>query len=419
MSTWKERDFNIQSFALNIRNVPLTGNPDELFYPENLWPLNGDVTSGTTYDANFIPVNPNQFNSNAIYSGAYVSTILSPIKNFKAILGLRTEYYSQRYTGQDQLGTNVLNNEVVLQEVDLFPSLNFVYSVTEKQNLRLSATKTIARPSFKELSYAEIYDPITGRTFIGGLFRDANDGAGIEYWDGNLQSTDIYNFDLRWEIFYGVGQTVSISAFYKFFNNPIEIVQFATQSGSFQPRNVGDGRVAGTEIEVRQGFGFIKESWSALGVVTNITITESRIDLSLTEYLSRVDNARTGQVVNTFRDMAGQAPLVINAGLAYSGGEKGFWKNFEAGVYYNVQGRTLLYAGIVDRPDIYTVPFHSLNMNINKSFGEDKKTSVGLKVSNLLNDYREEVYQSFNADDQYFTRLGIGTTIQLKLTHNF
>ncbi len=419
MSTWKERDFNIQSFALNIRNVPLTGNPDELFYPENLWPLNGDVTSGTTYDANFIPVNPNQFNSNAIYSGAYVSTILSPIKNFKAILGLRTEYYSQRYTGQDQLGTNVLKNDVVLQEVDLFPSLNFVYSVTEKQNLRLSATKTIARPSFKELSYAEIYDPITGRTFIGGLFRDANDGAGIEYWDGNLQSTDIYNFDLRWEIFYGVGQTVSVSAFYKFFNNPIEIVQFATQAGSFQPRNVGDGRVAGTEIEVRQGFGFIKESWSALGVVTNITITDSRIDLSRTEYDSREANARTGQVVNTFRDMAGQAPLVINAGLAYSGGEKGFWKNFEAGVYYNVQGRTLLYAGIVDRPDIYTVPFHSLNMNINKSFGEDKNTTVGLKVSNLLNDYREEVYQSFNAEDQYFTRLGIGTTIQLKLTHNF
>ena len=419
MSTLKERDFNIQSFALNIRNVPLTGNPDELFYPENLWPLNGDVTSGTTYDANFIPVNPNKFNSNAIYSGAYVSTILSPIKNFKAIIGLRTEYYAQRYTGQDQLGLNVLNNDVVLQEIDLFPALNFVYSLSENQNLRLSATKTIARPSFKELSYAEIYDPITGRTFIGGLFRDANDGAGIEYWDGNLVSSDIYNFDLRWEIFHGVGQTVSVSAFYKFFNNPIEIVQFATQAGSFQPRNVGDGRVAGTEIEVRQGFGFIKESWSAFGVVMNLTLTESRIDLSRTEYDSRVENARDGQTVNTFRDMAGQAPLVINAGLAYSGGEEGFWKNFEAGLYYNVQGRTLLYAGIVDRPDIYTIPFHSLNMNINKSFGEDKNTQVGLKVSNLLNDYREEVFQSFNAEDQFFTRLGIGTTVQLKVTHNF
>lgn len=419
MSSLKERDFNIRSFALNIRNVPLTGNPDELFNDENLWPLGGAVNSGTTYDANFIPVNPNRFNSNVLSSGGYVSTIISPIKNFKAILGLRTEYYVQRYTGQDQLGTNVLNNDVVLQEIDLFPALNFVYSVTEKQNLRLSATKTTARPSFKELSYAEIYDPISSRTFIGGLFRDANDVAGIEYWDGNLESSDIYNFDLRWEIFYGVGQTVSVSAFYKFFNNPIEIVQFASQAGAFQPRNVGDGSVAGTEIEVRQGFGFIKESWSALGVVMNVTLTESRIDLSKTEYDSRIDNARVGQTVNTFRDMAGQAPLVVNAGLAYSGGENGFWKNFEAGVYYNVQGRTLLYAGIVDRPDIYTVPFHSLNLNINKSFGEDKDTQVGLKVSNLLNDYREEVYQSFNAEDQYFTRLGIGTTIQLKLTHNF
>jgi hypothetical protein len=58
-------------------------------------------------------------------------------------------------------------------------------------------------------------------------------------------------------------------------------------------------------------------------------------------------------------------------------------------------------------------------MNINKSFGEDKNTQVGLKVSNLLNDDREEVFQSFNAEDQFFTRLGIGTTVQLKVTHNF
>ena len=419
MNTLKERDFNIRSFALNIRNVPLTGNPDELFYPENLWPLGGDPNAGTTYEANFIPVNPNRFNANVVYSGAYVSTIFSPIKNFKAVLGLRSEYYAQRYTGQDQLGLNVLNNDVVLQEVDIFPSLNFVYSVTEKQNVRLSATKTIARPSFKELSYAEIYDPITGRTFIGGLFRDANDVAGIEYWDGNLISTDIYNFDVRYEFFYGVGQTISVSAFYKYFQNPIEIVQFATQSGSFQPRNVGNGQVAGTEIELRQGFGFIREKLDAYGLVLNVTVTDSRIDLSPTEYQSRVANARAGQMINSYRDMAGQAPFVINTGLAYSGGEERFWQDFEAGIYYNVQGKTLLYAGMVDRPDIYSVPFHSLNLNINKTFGAEKNSTISLKASNLLNDYKEEIYQSFMAADQFFTRYGVGTTIQVKFTHNF
>ncbi|MDO9579647.1 MAG: carboxypeptidase-like regulatory domain-containing protein, partial [Bacteroidales bacterium] len=43
--TYKERDFSIDKFALNIRNVPLTGNPNELFKPENLWPLNGTSSS--------------------------------------------------------------------------------------------------------------------------------------------------------------------------------------------------------------------------------------------------------------------------------------------------------------------------------------------------------------------------------------
>lgn len=419
ISTYKERDFNIKNFMLNIRNMELTGDPDELFHEDHLWPMNGALNSGTTYEAPFLPVNPNQFNANVTYGGAYVTSVLNPTDKLKAVVGLRTEYYGQRYTGQDQLGTNVLNNDVVLQDIDFFPALNLTYAITEKQNLRLSATKTIARPSFKELSYAEIFDPITSRTFIGGLFRDANDVAGIEYWDGNLQSTDIYNFDLRWEIFHGRGQTVSVSAFYKTFINPIEIVQFATLDGAFQPRNVGDGQIIGSEIEVRQSFGFIKESLSAFSFVVNVTYTQSRIELSKTEYDSRVENAREGQEVGKYRDMAGQAPFVINSGLAYAGGEAGFWKGLEAGIYYNVQGRTLLYAGMVDRPDIYTVPFHSLNMNINKRIGKEENTTVGLKITNLLNDYREEVFQSFNAQDQYFTRLGIGTTFQLKLTHNF
>lgn len=417
--TYKQRDFNIRSFMINVRNLDLTGDPDELFAPENLWPYEGSLSSGTTYEAPFTPVNPNQFSSSINNSGGYFVAEMNPISNLKMILGIRSEFYTQRYTGQDQLGTNVLNNDIVLQNLGLFPSLNMVYSVTEKQNIRLSYGKTIARPSFKELSYAEIADPITGRTFIGGLFRDADDGAGIEYWDGNLISTDIHNFDVRWEMFHKRGQTVSVSGFYKIFDNPIEVIQFASQAGAFQPRNVGDGRVIGGELEVRQGFGFINKSLENFSVVFNYTLTDSRIELSKTEYESRLNNARTGQEVNTYRDMAGQAPSIFNGGISYNGGKAGFFKNFEAGVYYNVQGETLQFAGIVDRPDIYTVPFHSLNMNVNKKFGEKENMSVGLKVSNLLNDKREAVFKSYGSEDEYFTSLGIGTTFRLNFSINF
>lgn len=416
---YKTRDFIIRNFALNVRDVNLIGDPNELFSDENIWPMNGDITKGTTYEASFLPSNPNQYNSNVHNVAGYVSTELAPWKRIKATLGLRVENYVQRYTGQDQLGTNIFNNDVVLNNLGIFPSVNMVYEINEKQNLRFAYGRTTARPSFKELSYAEIYDPVTGRTFIGGLFRDEDSNTGQVYWDGELQSTDIHNFDLRWEMFHGRGQTVSITGFYKKFINPIEIVQFSAQTGSFQPRNVGDGEVVGGEFEMRQGLKFIGDKLENFDFSLNVTYTASRILYSATEKESRVANARTGQFIGDYRDMAGQAPYLVNAGFSYNGGTEGFWKGFQAGFYYNVQGPTLQFVGIVDRPDIYSVPFHSLNFNSNKTFGENDQFSIGFKVKNILNDQKESVFRSFAAQDQYFSRLSPGTAFSVKFRYNF
>lgn len=413
--TTKERDFVIRNFALNLRNVTLTGDPNEIFYPDNLWPAGGNRNNGTTFEAPFVPTNPNQFNASTTDIAGYVSTEVSLFKNLRTVIGVRAENYVQRYTGQDQLGTNVLDNDKVLDGLDFFPSINLTWLLTDKQNLRFSYAKTIARPSFKELSYAEIFDPISGRAFIGGLFRDANDVAGVEYWDGNLVSTDIHNFDLRWELFPSFGQMVSLSGFYKRFSNPIEIVQFATQTGSFQPRNVGDGEVLGAEIEFRQNLAGLSPLLKKFSLTANVTVTGSRIELSKTEYDSRVANARTGQTIDRYRDMAGQSPYLINAGFSYNSEENGF----EAGLYYNVQGKTLQFVGIVDRPDIYSNPFHSLNFNANKTFGQEKRFQAGLKIENILNDKNESVFESFKAEDQFFTRLAPGTTVQIRLGYNF
>lgn len=418
MQTYKKRDFEIRSFSINVRNVELTGNPNELFAEENLWPYNGDISKGTTFESPFIPVNPNKFESSASSTGVYVLTELSPVNRLKVVLGLRSELFLQKYKGQDQLGTNVLNNDLVLEELGFFPSVNMIYSVTDKQNLRFSYGRTTVRPSFKELSYSEILDPITGRTFIGGLFRDANDVVGVEYWDGNLVSTIIHNFDIRWELFHGREQMVSVSGFYKMFNNPIEVVQFASQSGAFQPRNVGKGTLLGIEFEARQSLEFISKGWDRFGIALNVTLTQSQIELSNTEFESRVVNARTGQEIDKYRDMAGQSPWIINGGIEYTG-ENGFWKNLNIGVYYNVQGETLLYSGIADKPDIYSVPFHALNINASKRFGKEDKFRVGFSVSNMLNDKREAVFKSYESESEHFFSIRQGTTISLSLGFTF
>jgi len=416
--TYKDRDYIIRNFTLNPRNIPLTGDPDELFLPENLWPYQGDISRGTTYEVPFIPNNPNEYDSQVSNLAGYLSGELNLFKQLKAIAGLRVENYVQHYTGQNQLGTIVLDDEKVLDSFDLFPTINLIYKLTEEQNLRLAYSKTIARPSFKELSYAQIFDPITGRSFIGGLSPDADDQKGVVYWNGNLVSTDIHNFDFRWEFFQSGGQMLSASLFYKMFNDPIEMVQFSSKNGSFQPRNVGDGEVMGFEIELRQNLKLLSESLENLSLSLNYTYTESNVDLSTTEHQSRLDHARTGETIDSERDMAGQAPYIINAGLTYDGGKKGFWKGLDAGLYYNVQGQTLQYVGINDIPDVYSEPFHSLNLNMNKILGKEERFQLGFKIDNLLNEKRESVYKSYHSEKQYFERLSPGTRFEFKLSYS-
>ena len=192
-----------------------------------------------------------------------------------------------------------------------------------------------------------------------------------------------------------------------------KIVQFARDAGSFQPRNVGNGNVAGLEIELRKHLGFIAPALSNLFFQTNLTFTKSVIEMSETEYQSKLANARENETVKDTRAMAGQAPYILNGGLIYSS-ESGF----EAGAFYNVQGRTLQFAGIVDRPDVYTVPFHSLNLTVNKTFGSSDQSRIGLKVTNLLNDRRESVFSSYEATDQLFQSLAPGRQISVNFSYS-
>lgn len=420
--TFKFRNYSIQTFKLNIRgsdvgDLLLTGDPNELLTDALKWPYKGDYSLGTTFENDLNRAN--SYNAAVHYGAVYGATDLALLDNLKASAGIRLEQYYQLYTGQNILGTKVLDNDVVLNDLDLFPSINLIYNVTEQQNLRVSYSKTIARPSLKELSFAEIYDPLSGRTFIGGLHTDIDNERGIVYWDGDLHSTNIQNYDLRWEYFATNGQMLSLSGFYKKFSDPIEIVQYATQPGAFQPRNVGDGEVYGAEFEIRQSLGLLSESLSGLAFNSNVTVTESRILLSPIEYESRLTNAKDGEEIGEYRKMAGQSPWIINAGLSFEGGDHGFWRNFEAGVYYNVQGTTLQFVGIADRPDIYSLPFHSLNFNMNMKVGAENRANLGLKASNLLGADKEMVFQSYQAQDQYFEFRDPGMSFSLSIGYSF
>lgn len=409
----KMRDYEIQNFQFVPFQVSLTGDPNELFAPENLWPSNAAGTRGTRYEPGFLPNNTNMFDAQIQNMALYVSNEFNLATALKAIVGLRVEKYQQLYSGLNQSGLK-LDEEKVLDDLDFFPSLNLIYALTDHKNLRFSYARTVARPSFKEASFAQIFDPLSGRTFIGGFSDDVDQVTGQIFWDGKLSATTIDNFDVRWEAFQSKGQTVSIGGFYKSFDRPIEIVQFVTASNNFQPRNVGNGKAVGIEVELRKNLSFVNHNLQNFSINGNVTVTYSEIEMGQTEYDARLRKARTGESIDNTRAMAGQAPYLINSGVSYLG-----TNGLEAGLYYNVQGKTLAYVGIAEKPDVYSVPFHSLNFNANKSFGAERKFQLGVNVSNILGASRKLVFESFGSSDEIFSHISPGTSMSLRLGYTF
>ncbi len=415
---YKDRDYEILIFNIvprfsGTQDWPAF-DPDLVLQDEFLFP---NAPNGMYYQAGNPDPNPNEYQSNAHNTGFYVSNEFSPVAKLKTIVGVRAENYVQRHTGRDQTyasgdteNGNNLENEKVLESLDFFPSVNLIYSLQEGHNLRVSYTRTIARPSFKELSYAQILDPLANRIFNGSLFEYSD-------WNGQLTETRIDNIDLRWELFQEAGQLFSVSAFYKKFDRPIEIVRIPEQQTSteFQPRNVGDGQLFGLEFELRKNLGFAGTVLENFVFNSNLTLIESRIDMTDTEFESRKSFERDGERVEDTRDMAGQAPYVINAGVSYSNLDNGL----EAGLFYNVKGPTLTLVGVGLYPDVYSEPFHSLNFSINKRFGAKGQTKVDFKVANLLNDRREMFFESFEAENQEFNGFNPGVTFSAGLSHSF
>jgi hypothetical protein len=411
--TFKHRLFNIQSFQFPTGDIEFSGDPNQILDDGNLFSATN--RNGVRYNPDFIPINPNEYEAYATTMAGYASMELNPADKLKAVVGLRVEQFNQFYTGTNQTGDIDYDLVKMIDDLDFFPTLNLMYTLKQNQNLRFSASRTTARPSFKELSYAEILDPITGRTFIGGMYQETTNGGTEVLWDGNLTSTRINNFDLRWEMFQERGEMFSISAFYKSFDRPIEIVQFLSDPGSFQPRNVGDGAVAGLELEFRKSLKFLASSLEAFHWNTNVTLAESEIKMSESELRSRKNSAKEGENVENTRQMAGQAPFIINTGLSYNSSAIGL----EAGLFYNVQGSTLNFVGFGNRTDTFSVPFHSLNFNVNKAFGADERIQAGLGIQNILNQKREMVFRSYGAQDQTFSSLAPGTKINFNLAISF
>ena len=179
----------------------------------------------------------NTFDATQNISAGYISNEFSVSEKLKAVVGLRAELFSAIYTGQNQAATEIFVDEKIIDKLDLFPSANFIYSLNDNSNLRVSYSRTTARPSFKEASKSQIFDPITNRLFIGNI---------------DLEPSYISNFDIRTEFFGENSEMFAISGFYKDFKDPIELTFYESAPDQLTPRNLGNASVFGIEFECEE-----------------------------------------------------------------------------------------------------------------------------------------------------------------------
>jgi hypothetical protein len=400
----KWRNFETSAFQLSNKGI-VENDADFLLEPENIW--DADTRTGTYLVGDYEAANNYKARS-TVFSG-YIMNDVFLTKKFRAIYGVRLEQANVFYTGQNNLGTLVYNDQKTLNELSVLPSLNLVYSLNENINLRSSYGRTLARPSFREKSIAQVLDPISGVTYNGNI---------------DLNQTSIDNFDFRVENFFGGGEMVALSGFYKRFDGHIEQVRYQVAIREVTWQNIGKSEVFGLEFEFRKNLNFI----NGLSVGSNVSLAKSVVDINdiivfedkltgekTTEYQSRLAEARTGETVEDTRPMAGQAPYLLNGYLNYA--DKNGFNNIN--LSYNVQGESLSIVGVGQVPDVYVKPFHSLNFNASRKLGHGKNSQVTFGIDNILGSVKREIWKNYEASEVLSSRLDGGQTFSVKYSYTF
>ena len=255
-----------------------------------------EITNNTDrYTANFDLVN-----GYVMYDGEW--------EKWKLNAGIRNEYNIFDVSTADFSGDNVKLNRNYL---DILPSLNLSYNL-DKTKYRFSLSKTLARPEFREIANFAYYDFIRNAQLLG---------------NPNLEKSDIYNVDLKWELYPKSGENISISLFGKNFIKPIEqiVVDGSVPSNLLLTyTNSNNALLYGIELEFR------KELNEWINVYTNASIMNSEINVN-----------------GIKRQLQGQSNYVLNGGVNFKK------KNNILNITYNRVGDRISSVGFQGYPNIF------------------------------------------------------------------
>lgn len=248
-------------------------------------------------------------------------------------------------------------------ELDILPSFNLKYALSDTRNIRFAASRTITRPVLFESL------PIT---YINA------DGTS-EKGNALLVNSTNNNIDLKFEVFPTKDELFAVTAFGKYIENPIE--------RSFDNNGGGAGRqISYYNNKSATLFGIEFESIIQLSRLNdNLKGASFGFNTSLmhTEAIAEKDR-EGGAYFDTFdkRQLQGASNWLVNADLKYDFKFSEKWTN-TATFVYGVYGERIYAVGTAGLDNEYEKPFHKLDFiwsqNINKAW------DVKLSIDNILN----------------------------------
>lgn len=285
------RPAGVQSsqFDFPLLELPI----EQIFAPENFGPRE-DCLSGRPTCFGFVL---NEFPAvGAAYDAgqgvtAGFATVDAPVvsRRLRLVGGARVERAVQRVASTRLTGDPFEARQTYL---NLLPSANLTYRVTDRVNVRTAYSRTVNRPELRELAPFRYYDFELQTTVYG------ND---------SLRQATINNLDLRVEAFPRAGELLSGSAFYKHFRDPIElaIVPGVALNADRSFINADRAHVYGFELESRVGLGRLAAVLDGSQALVNYT----RVFSDVTQPATATSLARSG------RPLQGQSSYVVNLGV--------------------------------------------------------------------------------------------------------
>ncbi|MEY4812191.1 MAG: hypothetical protein RLZZ462_1064 [Bacteroidota bacterium] len=355
----KDRLYDAQLFAIYLPtdNASLRKlDAASAFLPQNFG--NG---SDDKFAFNAIQNRNFRYLANTILNAGYIQFDNKISETIRVVWGVRVEDFDQLVGSVKKWDPRHTYSKVT----DFLPGVNTTIKLTQKANLRLTASQTVIRPELRELSALNIYDFELNASVSG---------------NPALKRTKITNTDLRYELYPSAGEMFTVGIFYKNFDNPIESIfqEGAGGSSLFSFQNVSKATAYGFEIEGR------KKLTKRFTLQANGSYINSNID---------------DVALNVSRALQGQSPYLLNTGLLYDIVEKGF----NTTLLFNRIGKRIFLVGDIQAgagsPDVYENPRSLIDFQISKKFANNK-AEIRLSISDILNQ-RQVFYQNNNTNTDY------------------